>query len=405
MKWDALIIGGGPAGSTAACLLARKGWRVALLESKAFPRQKVCGEYLSAANRLLIESLGIAEDYDAQAGPEVRQVGLFAGSRSVVAPLAAPKNQRHPKWGRALGRDILDTMLLRHAQSAGAEIFQPCVAEHLELINGGVLCRTKMLKNGEQTEFEARVAIAAHGSWEPGNLLTQHSPPVPRPGHLFGFKAHLTNAELPDGLMPLLAFPAGYGGLVHSQNGRVSLSCCVRRDMLVRLPRTPSGMAGDAVLAHICETCPAARAVLQHAQLADRWLSSGPIRPGIRPMYRDGIFRIGNAAGEAHPVVAEGIGMAMQSAWLLAESLPDQPASFDEDARQWASREYTRRWHQTFVSRIRAARLFANLAMRPLLSNFAAASIQCFPSVLTLCAAWSGKAALPFSIREVGYQV
>ena len=173
----------------------------------------------------------------------------------------------------------------------------------------------------------------------------------------------------------------------------------------MRLTRSPSGSAGDAVLAHILNTCPAARPVLHKAQMADKWLSSGPIRPGIREMYRGGIFRVGNAAGEAHPVVAEGIGMAMQSAWLLAESLPDRPGSFTEEALQWTGREYTGRWRHTFVARIRAARLFANLAMRPGLTSVASAAVQCIPSILALCAAWSGKTGLPFSVREVGYQV
>ena len=404
MKWDAVVIGGGPAGSTVACLVARKGWKVALLESKPFPRPKVCGEYLSAANIILLEALGIADDYHSLAGPEVRQVGVFSGNHSITTPLNAPHNQRHAKWGRALGRDILDTMLLEHARSAGATVFQPCVADHLEQIDDGFLCRSKIAKTGAQSEFHSRVIIAAHGSWEPGNLPSHPSSQAHKPGDLFGFKAHLTNTELPIGLMPLLAFPGGYGGLVHTHGGLVSLSCCVRRDVLAQLTRSPSG-AGDAVLSHILETCPAARPALQKAQLADKWHSAGPIRPGIRKTYHDGIFRVGNAAGEAHPAVAEGIGMAMQSAWLLAESLPDSKDSLTEQALQRAGKEYTRRWNQTFVSRIRAARLFANIAMRPTLSNLVAVLLNHMPAVLAHCASWSGKTALPFSVREVGYQI
>src|SRR5437016_2497832 len=57
--FDAVVIGGGPAGATAALLLAEAGWAVALIEQKQFPRRKVCGEYLSATNWPLLTRLGI----------------------------------------------------------------------------------------------------------------------------------------------------------------------------------------------------------------------------------------------------------------------------------------------------------------------------------------------------------
>ena len=71
---DALIIGGGPGGATAALLLARAGWSVRVIEKAAFPRGKVCGEFLSATNLPLLRELGVAEDFQELAGPEVRQV-------------------------------------------------------------------------------------------------------------------------------------------------------------------------------------------------------------------------------------------------------------------------------------------------------------------------------------------
>src|SRR5260370_41391518 len=66
---DALIIGGGPAGSTAALLLAKAGWSVGLVEKSRFPRRKVCGEFLSATNLPLLRHLGVADSFRKWAGP------------------------------------------------------------------------------------------------------------------------------------------------------------------------------------------------------------------------------------------------------------------------------------------------------------------------------------------------
>src|SRR5476651_832140 len=111
LVFDALIIGGGPAGATTALLLAAAGWSVAIVEKKTFPRRKVCGEFISATSVPLLHKLGIAELYLAEGGPEVRRVGLFTGDTMLISDMPQLDHSSH-KWGRALGREHLDTALL-----------------------------------------------------------------------------------------------------------------------------------------------------------------------------------------------------------------------------------------------------------------------------------------------------
>ena len=352
MTVDVLIAGGGPAGATAALLLARAGHSVVVLEKARFPRRKVCGEFIAAAGLEFLHTLGFGSEVDAAAGPEVRTIALWAGDRAFEARM--PAWHASAPYPRAIAREVLDTLLLDQARRHGARVIH--VAD---------------------PTIEARVRIDARGSWHKG----------PGASDLLGFKAHFLDARLAPGTIALLPFHGGYAGLVDSGGGRVTLACCVRRSALEAI-RPQGESAGDSLLAHLLVRSRALADALCGARRDGAWLGAGPLRPGIRSLYRDGSFAIGNAAGEAHPIVGEGVAMAMRSAALLCAPLSAALKSTYSPAA--VARAYTLAWWRSFGFRVQASRVFGRLAMRPRLSE---GFLRSAPGLLTAAAALSGKAS------------
>ena len=394
-RFDAIIIGAGVAGSTAATLLARAGWSVAVVEKQHFPRRKVCGECLAASNLPLLDALGVGREFSANAGPELRQVALMQGERTLIADLPAA-SQPGRAWGRALGRETLDTLLLKQARVSGAVVMQPWSVQGLGQSDGDHQCEVRAIGSDHIELLQAPVLIAAHGSWEhlPAGRAAQR---LSRgPGDLFAFKANFRHADLAPGLLPVLSFKGGYGGMVLADQGVTTLACCIREDQLEACRRDLPGLnAGEAVEAYLKQSCRGVAEALASAQREGAWLATGPIRPGIRLRLDDRMFCIGNAAGEAHPIIGEGMSMAMQSAWLLCARLLDPAArahrKLGEDWQRQVHRSYVADWRHHFTPRLRLAAALAHVAMRPSLTSPLLGLLGRWPGLMTYGARLGGK--------------
>lgn len=398
---DAIIIGAGPAGSAAAIRLAAAGWSVAIVEKRAFPRRKVCGECVAASNLPLLDALGVGEAFDALAGPALQQVGLFVGKRRIIAALPPMAHAVH-RWGRALGREHLDTMLLARAHSLGAQVWQPWSVKRRQRDGDMHVCTLSQPGDGADVELRAPLLIDAHGAWEPAPRsgdADDDSQRRPRRGSdLLAFKSTWRGAAIAPGLLPVLAFAGGYGGIVLGDRGLTTLAFCIRRDVLQAVrARQPGSTAAEAALAHVQTACAGVVTVLAGAEMIGPWLAVGPLQPGIRAGWRDdGSFAIGNAAGEAHPILGEGMSMAIQSAWLLCDRLIAHRMSIDAGRlaqSNWPSvgRDYTRAWRANFAPRVRLAAACAHLAMRPRASGILLPLLQHWPGLLTHGAHAAGK--------------
>jgi len=400
---DALVIGAGASGTAAAILLARAGWHVVIVEQHAYPRRKVCGECVAAGNLALLDELGVGAAFRGAAGPELRRVGWMDADATVSADM--PRSDGPYPYGRALGRDQLDALLLERARSMGVTVLQPAKVRAVGGDAGRFECRIESAEDGRHgvagnvgaQTLRTPVIVDAHGSWErmpsgPEGNVTSHARAPHRASDLIAFKANFRNATLDPGFLPVLALRGGYGGMVVAKDGRTTLACCLRRDALARCrERTPGAPAGLAVET-LLRQCAGVADALRTAEREGAWLSVGPLRPGIRVDAAQGAFRVGNAAGESHPLTGEGISMALQSSALLAATLTRHPAAAITGPRAAGlHRAYAAEWRKAFAWRLRLAAIYSNVAMRPALAVPARALLRRWPALLCCGALLAGK--------------
>ena len=298
MLYDLTVIGGGPAGTSAAISAARQGARVLLLDRGRFPRHKVCGEFVSAESLSLLSNL-----LDSQCATLLRdslripRARLFLDGRSlhtVVNPPAA-----------SIARLDLDAALWLSAGKAGADARQQ-VTVHNVTGSGPFRFATS------EGEFESRALVNASGRWSNLNL-----PPAetgrPREKWL-GVKAHFAEPD-PSLSVDLYFFEGGYCGVQpvavagdNSSGGRVNASAMVRADVASSLP--------EVFAQH-----PGLRERSQNWVLLSEPVSTSPLIFRTPQPERDGILMVGDAAGFVDPFVGDGISLALRSGALAAQSL------------------------------------------------------------------------------------
>src|SRR5580658_4608609 len=158
---DVLVIGGGPGGSTAAILLAEKGYRVVLLEKARHPRFHI-GESLLPANLPLLERLGV--------GQKVRAIGMEKWGAEFISHWdgRCQEFQFAHAWDKSMPlsyqvrRSEFDEILVRRAAAQGAEVLEGCRVRDVEFRAGGVRVHAVHDDGREQT-WDAAQLIDASG--------------------------------------------------------------------------------------------------------------------------------------------------------------------------------------------------------------------------------------------------
>jgi 2-polyprenyl-6-methoxyphenol hydroxylase-like FAD-dependent oxidoreductase len=312
----ACIIGAGPAGSIAAIALARAGIAVTLVEQHRFPRDKVCGECLSAVGIDVLGRLGVCGVLR-RLRPAILHRSTICCADGTRADLSLPK----PMWG--VSRRSMDAALLDVARDLGVQIIQPARCEAVE--PGASPCiRVRLLERNELRTIDTDVVVIADGK----GSLSQNPPP---PTGDFGLKAHFVNVDCPADTIELFGVRGHYGGIAPIENGLFNLAFSVPRAQVSRAssPCTPChGLeARDTharLDAHLKETASenaSLRAAMRRARRISDWLVSPLPRFAVKPDWQENIIPLGNAAAAIEPVGGEGMGLAMRSAEIAANEI------------------------------------------------------------------------------------
>lgn len=341
MEVDVAIVGAGPAGSTLAALVAQRGLSVALIDRDSFPRDKLCGEFLSYDALPIVERLGV----DLTAAPRIEHCRVVSRHATYEFDL--------PHAARGVSRMTLDHELHAKATDNGATAISRTAAS---------------IASDRVDDIRAKVVVGAWGRWGRFDTQLQRAFVRDRTHRNFGFKRHYRGPL--SNVIELHSFSRGYLG-VNSVDGDVVNICG-----LVHASRL-AGHKGrwDAFIREIRSEEPALdRLYAAHEPAQDHFLSSEPVIFRARSAVEGGVFMIGDASGVIDPLTGNGMAMAIQSALLAAPYVVQLVAN--ANSRKNVENEYREAHHEMFAKRISWSRFIARLLSRPALLDAAIRTIR-----------------------------
>jgi flavin-dependent dehydrogenase len=330
VPWDAIVVGAGPAGSLAACLLAREGLKVLLVERQHLPRAKVCGGCVNAHALASLDRAGLGERVRALGARPVQALRLHHRGR--MAAIGLPP-------GLAVSRRALDDALAAAAVEAGAALITDTMAlvapDDGQRREDGRRLVSLQQRHGPCAIAAARVIVAAdglaHSALRECAALESRVSPASRIG--IGGEAGPGAVKIEPGAITMAVARHGYVGAVAIEGGRVNIAAAVDPGFLKSQPS-----AARAVRALLAEAGVACSPALDGVD----WMGTIPLTRGLdRPAAR-GVLVVGDAAGYVEPFTGEGMAWAFAGAEAVVPFVTravrsDDPAIEDEWARAYAN--------------------------------------------------------------------
>ena len=369
-RYDAIVIGGGPAGSSAAISLTARGARVLLLEEKHMPREKLCGEFITPEAFPTLERLGVMQQMISAGAQKIERASLVVSSgRSVQTSISSIS--RDGTWAMSLSRSRFDQILFDRARDAGVECREGVAVKACFASGGMQTVEALVLPGGASATFRAPLIIDASGRNTRLMLARNERIAGRRGSRLYALKAHLRGVRGIGDQVELHFFKHGYGGFSRVEDSLVNLCFIVEERILRRAAGDPSKVLDASLM-----NSDVARDRLRGSEVAGKWHSAGPLAFGLRRLERDGILAVGDASGMIDPFTGTGLQMALRTGELAAEAIigaNGEPHS--------ALQHYARCYDAEFGHRLKAAGRLRGLAFSPRAARLAAGLLTRVPSL------------------------
>ena len=326
-RHDVLVIGGGPAGAAAGFWLAKAGHDVCVLERKAFPRDKTCGDGLTPRAVHQLRDMGLEP---AIAAHHHRHDGLRAVAHGITLELKWPEHPVFPNYGYVVRRRDLDQMVADHAAGAGATVHQATEAVRPLLRDGlltGAVVKDKV--TGETREIRARYVVVADGSLSRfGRALgAARDKTYPQGIAIRGyFESPISTDPWIESCLDVrdragAAMP-GYGWIFPLGDGTINVG--------IGLLSTFKGYK-DVNTSHLmtewAATAPERWGIDPDAMLAPATGGRLPMAGSINPKVGPNWLLVGDAAGSINPFNGEGIDYAYETARMAADLIDEAIAT------------------------------------------------------------------------------
>jgi flavin-dependent dehydrogenase len=316
---DVLVIGGGPAGSTAAALLARRGYRVTLIEKTPHPRFHI-GESLLPANLPLLERLGVAE--------EVHAIGMQKWGAEFISYWDGRQQDFRfsEAWDKSLPfsyqvrRSEFDRILIRNAARVGADVIEGARVETVDLSEAAGPVRIQVRhEDGTAVEWQARFLVDASGrdTFLGNRLQCKRRNREHNSASIF---AHFSGAErnVGDraGHISIYWFDHGWFWFIPLSDGATSVGAVVWPYYLKSRTRAVNDFLLDTIA-----LCPPLAQRLRHAQLISNVEATGNYSYSCSRSHGRNYLLLGDAFAFIDPVFSSGVMLAMQSAFAGVEAI------------------------------------------------------------------------------------